>query len=84
MRDYIEVLRNPLPNVVATPLEDDIFVWHCNVRQAEGQFDGCTFHIELKFDQSYPSSMPTISLFTPVPHPNVRQILHFQHPHTMA
>ena len=127
MKDYCEVLRNPLPNVVAGPLEDDIFRWcapktpsipstccclcvprgrsiglvcsrshapchayyktaterftrcvcrHCNVRQAEGDggaFDGCSFHIELLFDSSYPSSMPKISLFTPVPHPNLRR-----------
>ena len=75
MKDYAEVMRNPLTNVVAEPLEDDLFRWHCNVRQPEGDgvFDGVTFHIELQFDQLYPTSMPRISLFTPVPHPNVRR-----------
>ena len=36
MKDYAEVMRNPLTNVVAEPLEDDLFRWHCNVRQPEG------------------------------------------------
>lgn len=26
----LQVLENPLPNVVACPLEEDIFTWHGN------------------------------------------------------
>jgi hypothetical protein len=29
-RDLKELEENPLPNVAASPLEDNIFVWHAN------------------------------------------------------
>ena len=30
VHDFKEVLRNPIKNVAALPLEDDLFVWHGN------------------------------------------------------
>jgi hypothetical protein len=32
MRDLKEIEKNPLPLVSALPLEDNMFIWHCNLK----------------------------------------------------
>ena len=71
VRDLREVVENPLPNVAARPLDDNLFTWHGNVRGAEGPFLDVPIHFVLEFPPSYPRSPPECHLYTPVPHPNV-------------
>lgn len=73
-RDLLEVLSDPLPNVVAQPLGDNLYTWHGNVRSTEGELEGLVIHFALKFPTSYPSEGPECELFSPVPHPNVKRI----------
>lgn len=70
-RDLLEVLCNPLENVVALPLNDNLYIWHGNVRCIEGELDGLVVHFVLNFPSSYPAAGPECELLSPVPHPNV-------------
>jgi len=72
--DLKEVLTNPIPNVAALPLEDDLYVWHGNVRSEEGSLAGAPIHFILKFPESYPNDPPEIRLLQAVPHPNVKPV----------
>ena len=62
----------PLVGVTARPLSNSLYVWHGNLRGPEGTpYEGGVFHLQLTFPLNYPVSPPTITLFTPLPHPNV-------------
>jgi len=74
MRDLKEIEKNPLPLVSALPVEDNMFIWHCNLKGPEGTpYAGAIFHIQLTFPPSYPSTPPSATIFTPLPHPHVHQ-----------
>jgi ubiquitin-protein ligase len=61
--DLNEVLRNPLPNVSATPLEDDILTWHVNMRGGEAPFDKAVFHLILRFPINVWNSTTQVIVF---------------------
>lgn len=69
----LQVLENPLPNVVGRPLDENIFVWHVNVRAEDdsNQLSGGVFHINLVFPPNYPNEGPTLYIGSPLPHPNI-------------
>jgi ubiquitin-protein ligase len=74
MKDYKEIRESDTPifGVSATPLDEDFFRWHANLRGPEDTaFFGGTFHMEIQFPHNYPVSPPIIKLFTHIPHPNV-------------
>lgn len=74
IKDLEEIDREKIPTVgvTARPMENDIFVWHANIRGPEGTlYEGGVFHLEMRFPQSYPHHPPTITLFNNIPHPNV-------------
>jgi len=70
--DMKEVLNEPLRDVAAVPMSDNIFLWHGNVRSSDGCLGGLPIHFALSFPKNYPASPPECRLFSPVPHPNVR------------
>eukprot|EP01025_Chloroclados_australasicus_P014109 TRINITY_DN1659_c0_g1_i2.p1 TRINITY_DN1659_c0_g1~~TRINITY_DN1659_c0_g1_i2.p1 ORF type:complete len:1082 (+),score=76.95 TRINITY_DN1659_c0_g1_i2:206-3247(+) len=72
LHDLQEVLEEKLPNIVARPMEENLFVWHGNVRGSEGPFLDVPIHFTLTFPQTYPMHPPQCHLATGVPHPNVR------------
>ena len=75
-KDLKEVLRNPLPNIAARPLENNLFVWHVNARFAcNGKMKGSVIHLILTFPKTYPSSPPSLQLCTPLPHANVERVI---------
>lgn len=45
LRDYKEIVNNPLTTVVAAPLDNDIFEWHCNIRPDSGPYAGVPLHL---------------------------------------
>ncbi|KAK9845157.1 hypothetical protein WJX84_002851 [Apatococcus fuscideae] len=77
LRDLKEVLENPLPDVAALPLENDLLVWHGNVRGREGLLADSIIHFVLTFDESYPARSPQVFLYQAIPHPNVVPRPHF-------
>ena len=73
--DLKEVQANPLPDVAAGPVGDDLSVWHANLRGAESSdlMGGLVLHLVIKFPADYPAVPPRIRLCTGLPHPNVLQ-----------
>ncbi|PRP81326.1 hypothetical protein PROFUN_04561 [Planoprotostelium fungivorum] len=71
LKDAKELSENPIPNTSATPLDEDVLVWHANVTAKDGEFKGTTFHLHLHFTEEYPSVPPKVDLCTPLPHPNI-------------
>ena len=62
----------PLVGVSAAPLADSMYTWHGNLRGPPGtKWENGVFHFSMQIPQDYPCSPPTITLFTPIPHPNV-------------
>ena len=62
----------PLVGVSAKPLDNNMFVWHANIKGPDtSAYYGGVFHFEITFPQNYPVSPPSISLFTDLPHPCV-------------
>jgi len=75
-----QVLEHPQADVAACPLENNLFVWHANLRQPESEvatakgpwgLAGVPIHAVLIFPPTYPSEGPEVRLFHPLPHPNV-------------
>ena len=60
MFDQEELRLEPVANVSAAPLDEDMFEWHCNIRQ-----DDIIFHLILFFPKDYPYSSPSAE-FVPV------------------
>ncbi|CAG5129686.1 unnamed protein product [Candidula unifasciata] len=52
--DQAELKKSPVANVSAVPLENNIYEWHCNIRQ-----DEIIFHLILFFPQQYPYQSPS-------------------------
>lgn len=73
-RDYKELIEasEPLVGVAAKPLPDNLYEWHGNLRgPANTKWKDGVFHFKMIIPQDYPCSPPTVTLFTPIPHPNV-------------
>ena len=73
MSDLRDLMKEPLPTAVAAPLEENIRLWHCNLRPVDGAFSGSVFHLRLRFPRRYPMEPPDVQLLsTNLPgHPNV-------------
>jgi len=72
LRDYKEVMQNPLPTITARPLEDNLFEWHCNMMAPmTSKFAGAIFHLILYIPENYPTMPPQVRLMTEIPHGNV-------------
>lgn len=72
MKDLQQIIRNPLCNISARPVERNIFVWHCNLKGPVGTpWEGGIFHMVLNFPSTYPDQPPSVELKTRIEHPNV-------------
>lgn len=60
MQDYDEIQREPVENVSAAPLEENVFEWHCNFKH-----DDIIYHLLLLFTDKYPYESPSAE-FVPV------------------
>eukprot|EP00831_Metopus_contortus_P031985 TRINITY_DN25959_c0_g1_i1.p1 TRINITY_DN25959_c0_g1~~TRINITY_DN25959_c0_g1_i1.p1 ORF type:complete len:1431 (-),score=259.64 TRINITY_DN25959_c0_g1_i1:38-4204(-) len=74
MKDLQEIEKNEIPTVgvTARPQNDNMYIWHANLRGPEGTpYEGGVFHLVMTFPTNYPHSPPTVVLSTPIPHPCV-------------
>jgi len=74
IRDLQEIEKNTIPTVgvTARPLNDNMYVWHANLRGPEGTpYEGGVFHLVMRFSSKYPDEPPVIKLSTNIPHPCV-------------
>jgi ubiquitin-protein ligase len=72
--DYLALKNSeiPLVGVAAIPDENNLLVWHINIRGQEGTlWQRGVFHMIMTFQKDYPLSPPKIILFTPLSHQNV-------------
>ncbi|XP_071156854.1 uncharacterized protein [Mytilus edulis] len=60
MQDYDEIQREPVENVSAAPLDENVFEWHCNFKH-----DDIIYHLLLLFTDNYPYESPSAE-FVPV------------------
>lgn len=73
IRDMKDMEENEIPtiNISATPLEDDLFVWHANlVGPKDTLYEGSVYHIEIQIPETYPMQPPTLTFKTAIHHPN--------------
>ena len=72
MRDLLEIQNNPVHGVSALPLENNIFVWHANVKGPDDTpWEKGIFHMVLRFPDEYPDLPPQLTLSTKIEHPCV-------------
>ena len=58
--------KDPLPNISAMPLEDNILEWHYMILGPKGSpFEGGCYHGKLRFPPEYPFKPPAIYMLTP-------------------
>jgi len=71
MKELMEA-KEPLIGVSAKPLPDNMYVWHGNLSgPPKTRWNKGVFHFEMTIPRDYPVSPPDITLYTPIPHPNV-------------
>ena len=64
--------QEPLVGVSAMPLPNDMYTWHGNIKGPPGtSYQNAVFHFQMVIPKDYPCSPPSITLYTPFPHPNV-------------
>eukprot|EP01083_Nonionella_stella_P039796 108250_1 len=72
LRDYAEFQEcDNFDNIVASPLENNIFEWHANLTAPDGPYAGLVLHLIINFTDDYPCNPPTVALQTTLTHPNV-------------
>ncbi|XP_039145152.1 probable ubiquitin-conjugating enzyme E2 33 [Dioscorea cayenensis subsp. rotundata] len=65
-KEYHALCKEPVPQVVARPLPNDILEWHYVLEGSEGTpFAGGCYYGKIKFPPDYPYKPPSISMITP-------------------
>ena len=65
-KEYRAILKEPVPNVWASPQEDNILVWHYVLKGLDGSaYEGGYYYGKLKFPSQYPFKPPSIMICTP-------------------
>ncbi|KAL3632119.1 Ubiquitin-conjugating enzyme E2 34 [Castilleja foliolosa] len=65
-KEYRSLCKEPVSNVVARPLPNDILDWHYVLEGSQGTaFEGGYYYGKIKFPSEYPYKPPGISMTTP-------------------
>ena len=65
-RELAAISKEPIPHVVARPLEDNILEWHYVITATSGTpYAGGHYHGKLKFPADYPLRPPSVLMLTP-------------------
>ena len=65
-KEYAALMKKPLENIVAVPLESNILVWHYVIEGAKGTaYEGGYYHGTVTFPPEYPFKPPSIQMLTP-------------------
>jgi len=66
MQEARELANDPCTDYSASPLEDDIFEWHCTLRGPSGtEFEGGLYHFRILLPAEYPFRPPSLMMLTP-------------------
>ncbi|XP_064460616.1 ubiquitin-conjugating enzyme E2 J2-like [Ornithodoros turicata] len=65
-QDYLRLVRDPVPYIIAHPLPSNILEWHYVVRGPEGTpYEDGLYHGKLMFPGEFPFKPPSIFMITP-------------------
>ncbi|XP_067947027.1 ubiquitin-conjugating enzyme E2 J2-like [Watersipora subatra] len=65
-QDYMRLMKDPVPYIVAAPKQDNILEWHYVVTgPVDSPYEGGYYHGKLIFPQQYPFKPPSILMITP-------------------
>jgi len=65
-REYVDIVKNPVPFIKAKPLESNILEWHYVLTgPPESPYEGGEYHGKLIFPSEYPYKPPAIKMLTP-------------------
>ncbi len=65
-KDYMRLVKDPVPYLLAAPLPSNILEWHYCVRGApDTPYEGGTYHGKLVFPSDFPFKPPSIYMLTP-------------------
>ncbi|XP_013393986.1 ubiquitin-conjugating enzyme E2 J2 [Lingula anatina] len=65
-QDFMRIVKDPVPYIVAAPLASNILEWHYIVLgPAESPYEGGYYHGKLIFPREYPFKPPSIYMITP-------------------
>ena len=68
----LEEEMHEMPYITATPMEENLFIWHGNLKGTEDNpYKGMLVHFKLTLPYNYPIDPPIINIMTPLKHPNV-------------
>ncbi|KAK1263950.1 Ubiquitin-conjugating enzyme E2 34 [Acorus gramineus] len=86
-KEFRELCKEPISQIVARPLPNDILEWHYVLEGSEGTpYAGGYYHGKIKFPSDYPFKPPSISMITPngrfAPHKKICLSMSDFHPET--
>ncbi|KAI9292357.1 UBC-like protein [Neoconidiobolus thromboides FSU 785] len=65
-KEYKAIVNNPIPFIIAKPLESNILEWHYIITgPPETPYSGGQYHGKLVFPNDYPFKPPSIMMITP-------------------
>jgi len=65
-REYVDMVKNPVPYIQAKPLESNILEWHYILTgPPDSPYEGGEYHGKLIFPSEYPYKPPAIKMLTP-------------------
>lgn len=65
-REYLDIRKNPVPFIIAKPLETNILEWHYVITgPPDSPYEGGEYHGKLIFPSEYPFKPPAIKMLTP-------------------
>ena len=71
-REFQDLIKNPIENVSAGPLSDNILKWEATIIGPTGTpYEGGIFKVSMDFTVDYPFKAPKCNFLTRVYHPNI-------------
>jgi ubiquitin-conjugating enzyme E2 J2 len=64
-KEYEAIQRNPIPNAIIVPEEDNWLVWNFVLYGMDGDYFGGVYHGEIRFPNNFPMGPPAILMHTP-------------------
>ena len=65
-KDYMELIKEPVPFIIAHPLEENILEWHYVLKgPPDSDYAGGIYHGIVKFPTEFPYKPPSIRMLTP-------------------
>ena len=64
-KEYNSIQKNPIPNAIIVPENDNWLIWHFVMHGLEGLYSKGVYYGEIRFPINYPMGPPSIIMHTP-------------------